>query len=216
MITAFKSADILLPASADMSTWSVVACDQYTSEPEYWQSVSEIVGEAPSTLKLILPEVYLEEPDVDHRVEEIHENMKDYISAGAFKEYKDTMIYVERIQSDGKLRAGIVGAIDLEEYEYYKGSQSAVRATEATVVERIPPRIKIRQGAKIELPHIMILIDDEDKNVIEPMGQCKDRLEKVYDFDLMKNGGHITGYVLSKDLQLRVISALGALGDEKV
>ncbi len=213
MSSAFRGADILLPENTEMEKWAVVACDQYTSEPEYWQDAERIVGGAKSTLNMILPEVYLEEADVDERIEKIHSTMEEYLNSGVFKEYKNAMIYVERIQSDGKLRAGIVGAIDLQEYEYYKGSESAVRATEATVVERIPPRIKIRKGAAVELPHIMILIDDGENTVIEPIARCKDRLEKLYDFDLMKNGGHISGYLLSGDLQLRVISALNALGD---
>lgn len=213
MSTAFKGADILLPKDTDMSKWAVVACDQYTSEPEYWTDVENIVGEDKSALRLILPEVYLEQDNVEGRIENINKTMKEYVEQGVFQEYKDSMIYVERVQSDGKLRAGIVGAIDLEEYEYYKGSKSLIRATEATVIERIPPRMKIRKGAPIELPHIMILIDDADKTVIEPIAESKDRMEKVYDFELMKKGGHISGYVLSMDLQFRVISALTALGD---
>lgn len=112
--------------------------------------------------------------------------MDSYISEGVFEEYKDAMIYVERTQSDGKVRAGIVGAIDLEEYDYRKGSKSAVRATEATVVERIPPRIKVRRGAPVELPHIMILVDDTEKSVVEPLEAHKGEMKKLYDFDLMK------------------------------
>ncbi|MBR1739251.1 MAG: DUF1015 domain-containing protein [Ruminococcus sp.] len=214
MNTAFSGADILIPKNTDMEKWAVVACDQYTSEPEYWAEVRDIVGDSLSALKLILPEVYLEDENVAERIDDIHNNMEDYLSAGVFEEYKDAMVYVERVQSDGKLRAGIVGAIDLEQYDYYKGSQSAVRATESTVIERIPPRMKIRDGAPIELPHIMILIDDEKRSVIEPMAENKDRLTKLYDFELMKKGGHISGYLLSGDLQLRVLSALNALGDK--
>lgn len=198
-----------------MSKWAVVACDQYTSEPEYWEDVEKIVGEEKSALKLILPEVYLEQGNVEDRIESVNKTMSEYVNTGVFEEYKDSMIYVERVQSDGKLRAGIVGAIDLEEYEYYKGTSSMIRATEATVIERIPPRMKIRKKAPIELPHIMIIIDDADKTVVEPIGENKERMKQVYDFDLMKNGGHISGYVLSYDLQLRVISALTALGDIK-
>ena len=213
MSTAFKSADIFLPKNTDMEKWAVVACDQYTSEPEYWEDVCKIAGDEKSTLNLILPEVYLEDKDVDKRIEKIHSNMDEYVNSGVFKEYKDAMIYVERIQSDGKMRAGIVGMIDLEEYDYRKGSKSAVRATEATVVERIPPRIKVRRGAPIELPHIMILIDDDKKTVVEPLEKSKDEFEKVYDFDLMKKGGHISGYVIDKKSQEKVTEALEALGD---
>ena len=158
--TAFHSADILLPKDCDMHKWSVIACDQYTSEPEYWEQVGRIVGDAPSTLNLILPELYLEEEGVAGRIDGIHKAMDKYVSDGIFNEYKDAMVYVERTQSNGILRQGIVGAIDLEKYDFSKGSSSEVRATEATVIERIPPRIKVRQGAPLELPHIMILIDD--------------------------------------------------------
>lgn len=216
MSTAFKAADILLPqgkSSEDLSKWAVVACDQYTSEPEYWEDVKGIVGDEKSALNLILPEVYLESSDVDERIEKIHRTMEEYVNSDTFKEYKNSMVYVERIQSDGELRAGIVGAIDLEQYNYEKGSKSPVRATEATVVERIPPRIKVRNGAPIELPHIMILIDDTDKTVVEPLAEKKGSFEKVYDFDLMKNGGHISGYIVDEKSQENIISALEKLGD---
>ena len=213
MSTAFKSADILLPKNADMSKWAVVACDQYTSEPEYWADVEKITEGARSTLNLILPEVYLEDDNVDERIADIHKNMDSYISEGVFEEYKDAMIYVERTQSDGKVRAGIVGAIDLEEYDYRKGSKSAVRATEATVVERIPPRIKVRRGAPVELPHIMILVDDTEKSVVEPLEAHKGEMKKLYDFDLMKKGGHIAGYLIEKPMQEKIIAALEKLGD---
>lgn len=216
MSTAFKAADILLPqgkSSEDLSKWAVVACDQYTSEPEYWEDVKDIVGDEKSALNLILPEVYLESSDVDERIEKIHRTMEEYVNSDTFKEYKNSMVYVERIQSDGELRAGIVGAIDLEQYNYEKGSKSPVKATEATVVERIPPRIKVRNGAPIELPHIMILIDDTDKTVVEPLAEKKDSFEKVYDFDLMKNGGHISGYIVNEKSQENIISALEKLGD---
>ena len=161
MKTAFTSADILLPKNTDMNKWTVVACDQYTSEPEYWDEVYSEVGDCPSTLKLILPELYLEEPDVAQRIDKIHAEMNKYMADDIFEEYKDAMIYVERVQSNGIVRAGIIGGIDLEEYSFEKGSTSQVRATEATVIERIPPRIKVRENAPPELPHIMILIDDE-------------------------------------------------------
>ena len=213
MSTAFKSADILLPKNADMSKWAVVACDQYTSEPEYWADVEKITEGAKSALNLILPEVYLEDDNVDERIADIHKNMDSYISEGVFEEYKDAMIYVERTQSDGKVRAGIVGAIDLEEYDYRKGSKSAVRATEATVVERIPPRIKVRRGAPVELPHIMILVDDTEKSVVEPLEAHKGEMKKLYDFDLMKKGGHIAGYLVDKPMQEKIIAALEKLGD---
>lgn len=204
--TAFKNADILIPGNADMYKWSVIACDQYTSEPEYWSAVNNIVGDSPSTLNLILPEIYLEDSGVSGRIDNIHVAMDRYISDGVFEEYKNAMVYVERTQSNGILRQGVVGAIDLEEYDFSKGSTSQVRATEATVIERIPPRIKVRQGASLELPHIMILIDDPDKTVIEPLADSD--MKKLYDFELMQNGGSIKGYLLDEQAQEKINSAL--------
>lgn len=211
---AFHSADILIPNnSINMEKWAVVACDQYTSEPEYWEDVNNIVGDAPSTLSLILPELYLENSNVSERIEKIHTSMEEYLSNGLFDEYKDAMIYVERVQSNGIVRRGIIGAIDLEKYDFSKGSTSEVRATEATVIERIPPRIKVRQGAPLELPHIMILIDDPDYTVIEPAGQSKAGLSKIYETKLMQGGGSISGYLLDKKAQAKINNALCALGD---
>ena len=214
MSTAFKAADFLLPnKNVDMSKWAVVACDQYTSEPAYWNETESIVGENPSTLRLTLPEIYLEDADVDSRINVIHQAMDKFLSDEIFTEYKNSMLYIERKQSDGKIRAGLVGMIDLEMYDYRKGSKSQVRATEATVVERIPPRIKVRNGAPIELPHIMILIDDNKKTVIEPLGEKKSKLEKVYDFPLMQNGGEISGYLLGDADTAAITSALDKLAD---
>ena len=208
----FQSADILIPnKKINMEKWSVITCDQHTAEPEYWEQVYAKAGEEPSALNLILPEIYLEEDDVPERIEKIHANMEKYISEGIFDEYKDSMIYAERIQSDGICRAGIIGKIDLEEYDYSAGSTSMGRATEATVIERIPPRIKVRNGASLELPHIMILIDDPDKTVIEPLAEAS--LEKVYDTELMMGGGSIKGYVIDKETQKKVEAALCALSD---
>lgn len=216
MSTAFKPANILVPNEKnDMSSWSVVACDQYTSEPEYWEDVKEIVGDKVSSLNMILPEVYLESDDIDSKITNIHSTMNEYLSSDVFEEYKDSYIYIERTQSDGKIRKGLVGMIDLEEYDYSKGSTSSVRATEATVVERIPPRIKVRRGASLELPHIMILIDDENKTVVEPVGEDKDYMKKLYDFCLMKNGGNIKGYLVNENKKDEIDAALTVLGDSK-
>lgn len=210
--TAFKNADILIPnETIDMSKWAVIACDQYTSEPEYWNETEKNVGGNPSTLRLILPEIYLESDDVAQRTENIHSIMDKYLSDGIFTEYKNAMVYVERIQSNGIVRKGLIGAIDLEEYDFNKGSTSQVRATEATVIERIPPRIKVRQGAGLELPHIMILIDDPDNTVIE--GVDKSAMIKLYDTELMQNGGSISGYLVPEAEQERIDKALSALAD---
>lgn len=213
MSTAFTKADILLPKNTDMSKWAVVACDQYTSQPEYWSRTAEIAGGSKTALDLILPEVYLEEADVEKRIEKIHENMQSYLKEDTFEEYKNSLVYIERTQSDGKVRAGIVGAIDLEQYDYRKGSKSQVRATEATVVERIPPRIKVRNGAPIELPHIMILVDDTDKTVVEPLAEMTGSMKKLYDFTLMQNGGALKGWLLDDKTADNVLSALDKLAD---
>lgn len=213
MQTVFTSADILLPrADLDPTAWAVVACDQYTSEPAYWEAVDAQVGDKPSALRLILPELYLESNDVAARISAIHTQMEQYLSADLFTQYPDAMIYLERIQSDGSCRAGLVGKLDLEAYDYSKGSTSLVRATEATVLERIPPRKKVREGAALELPHIMILIDDPQGTVIEPLSAAKNGFTQVYNFDLMEGGGHLAGYLLPEKTQQQVSGALEALG----
>ncbi len=209
----FKRANILLPKNVDMTKWSVVACDQYTSEMEYWDDVYKIVGDNPSTLKITLPEIFLEESDVANRIEKINATMKEYIDEDIFEEYKNTMIYLERKQKDGRVREGLMGMIDLEDYSYEKGSQTLIRATEKTVIERIPPRLKVRENALLELPHIMILIDDEKKEIIENLKNKVNDEDKVYDFELMKDGGHIKGYKLNDETIDEVIDKLEGLTD---
>ena len=167
MRVPFKRGNILIPKNIDMEKWSVVACDQFTSEPEYWKKLDSIVGDAPSTLRITLPEIYLEENDVEERIKKINSTMEEYLNKDLFTELTDSMIYLERTQADGKIREGLMGIVDLEDYSYEKGSQTLIRATEKTVIERIPPRVKVRENALLELPHIMILIDDEKKNIIE-------------------------------------------------
>lgn len=189
----FNKANILLPQIEDFKKWSVVACDQYTSQPEYWERVAEFVGEAPSTLNLVYPEAFLSEGDA--RIDKINRTMRSYLENGLFKEYKDCFIYVERTLSGGRVRKGIVGAIDLDEYDFNKGSKSRIRATEGTVLERIPPRVKIRQDAPLELPHVLLLSDDKDCTLIEGVQKG----EKLYDFELMENGGHLAGYLVQDE-----------------
>ena len=210
----FKKANILIPKNVDMHKWSVVACDQYTSEPDYWNEVKEIVGDSPSTLNLTLPEIYLNDSDVEERIKNINLNMQKMVDEDMFTEYKDSMIYLERTQHDGKVREGLMGIVDLEDYSYEKGSQTLIRATEKTVIERIPPRMKVRENALLELPHIMILIDDEKKDIIENLKNKVSDSDVVYDFDLMQNGGHLKGYKLSDSASDEVISKLGALADK--
>lgn len=209
----FYPADILLPLFANdpdkMSKWACIACDQYTSEPEYWQDAEDFVNDSPSALRVILPELYLDE--AGERIEKINSVMGEYLG-NVLCLHESGMIYLERRLKNGKMRQGLVGAVDLECYDYNKGAQSLIRATEGTVLERIPPRVKIRQGAPIELPHIMILIDDPDKTVIEPL-ENSGGFEAAYDFDLMKTGGHVRGSFLPKSEQERISRALGELCD---
>lgn len=210
----FKAGNILIPKNVDMHKWSVVACDQYTSEPDYWNEVKNIVGDSPSTLNLTLPEIYLEDEDVEERIKSINENMKKMIDEDLFTEYKDSMIYLERTQNDGKIREGLMGIVDLEDYSYEVGSGTLIRATEKTVIERIPPRMKVRENALLELPHIMILIDDEKKEIIESLKNKVTDNDIVYDFDLMQKGGHIKGYKLDNDTINEVITKLESLADK--
>lgn len=186
-----QSAKILLPREGiDLNKWAVVACDQFTSEPEYWDEVATYVGNEPSTLRIILPEVYLESPNKEARIEKINATMKDYLDSGILREGFEGLMLVER--ETRKKRRGLAVALDLENYEYTKGSKTLIRATEGTVESRIPPRLEIRKNALVELPHIMVLIDDPNKTVIEPL--FEENLEKVYDFELMMRGGHIKGW----------------------
>ena len=214
MKVPFKRGNILLPKDTDMTKWSVIACDQYTSEPEYWADVEKIVGNNPSTLNLTLPEIHLEENDVEERIKKINSNMEELVNSDFFNEYKDSMIYLERTGADGKIREGLIGIVDLEDYSYEKGSQTLIRATEKTVIERIPPRVKVRENASLELPHIMILIDDEKKNIIESLKDKVTSEDVVYDFDLMENGGHIKGYKLSDEVINGIESGLESLMDK--
>ena len=190
MKKVFNSADILLPDFKQVSgtKWACIACDQYTSEPKYWENAKEIIGDSPSTLDLILPEVYLSREE--ELVSKINANMEKYLK-NILLSHKNSMIYLERTQSDGKIRRGIIGTVDLEEYDYRAGAQSPIRATEGTVLERIPPRVRIRRDACVELPHVMLLIDDDKKTVIESITEIADTLPVAYDFDLMQNGGRV-------------------------
>lgn len=209
---------ILLPKpDTDMSAWSVVACDQYTSQPEYWKTVEKTVGQSPSTLHITLPEVYLEKEDKEERIAKINRTMTTYLKENILVPQGQGFIYVERETTHGHSRKGLVLAVDLEAYDYAKGANSLIRATEGTVIERLPPRIKIRESAVVELPHILLLIDDEDKTVIEPLSGITNQLEKLYDFDLMMDGGHIRGYKVG-DSQFvdAVMKSLGKLAEPDV
>ncbi|WP_297289707.1 DUF1015 domain-containing protein [uncultured Flavonifractor sp.] len=210
---AFRPADILLPRECEYRKWSVVACDQYTSQPDYWQRVEEYVGAAPSTLRLILPESCLDGPNVETDIMEVNNTMTRYLREERFKTFPNALIYVERRLDNLKVRRGLVGMVDLEQYDYEPGSGAAVRATEGTVMSRIPPRVAVRKNAPLELPHVMLLTDDPQKTVIEPLAARKDQMEQVYDFDLMERGGHITGWLLDGESMAMVAHALSALVD---
>ena len=189
-----RSCDILVPNGCEHEKWSVVACDQFTSEREYWHKLERYVGDAKSTLKLIFPEAYLEDDDKEERIENINRTMREYLDGGVFKTLKDSFIVCKRTTASGVSRLGIVLAIDLEDYCFTHPSHAYVRSTEGVVLDRIPPRLKIRQDAPVELPHIMLLIDDRKHRVIEPIWEGRADLEKVYDFDLNMGGGHLEGY----------------------
>lgn len=203
--------DIFLPKpGADLTRWAVIACDQYTSEPEYWQKVQEIVGDAPSTYHLILPEVALGTPEESARVQSTQKAMREYL-AGSLLDRHEGMVLVERTVA-GKTRRGLVLALDLEQYDYNKGSQSLIRATEGTILDRLPPRIRIREGASLELPHILVLIDDPEQTVIEPIAAGADTLKKLYDFDLLFDSGHLRGWLVNNPaLEAQIVKSLERL-----
>ena len=188
----FSSADILIPKE-NLEKWSVIACDQYTSEPEYWEKAKKEAGEGPSALKCILPEVYLSD-NPEKRIENADKEMNSYLESGVFEEYKDSLVFVKRKQSDGKIRKGIVGKIDLTCYDFSKQNNAEVRATEETVLSRIPPRVKIRENAPLEMPHVMLLFDDPEDKIFGKLEKSSAELKKLYDFDLMLGGGSISGY----------------------
>lgn len=193
--------EVLLPKEGiDLQKWAVVACDQYTSQPAYWERVAEHVGELPSTLHLVLPEVFLGSEGEMDKIQQIHASMQNYIENGLLQKQQPGFVWIRRQVGD-KTRTGLLMALDLEHYDYHKGAQTLIRASEGTIESRIPPRLRIRENAKIELPHIMILIDDPQCTVIEPLANQKDEMQPLYDFELMENGGHIEGYLV-KDAEM--------------
>ena len=209
----FTPTSILIPEGVSMEKWSVIACDQFSSERDYWQRAKDIVGGEPSTLHMIIPEAYLEEIDEEKEIATISAVMNDYLKSSLFHEHKDAFIYVERTQPDGRIRKGIVGAVDLEEYDF-TGVSASIRASEGTVLDRLPPRVRVRRDAALELPHIITFIDDKDATVVEPLAEKASSLPVVYDFDLMAGGGHIKGMkVTGKDAE-DVMAAMRALHEK--
>lgn len=195
-MNAFLPADILMPKTDHMEKWAVIACDQFTSDAAYWDRVRKNAEGAVSTINLILPEAELGTEKEAAHTAEINATMKKYMDENVFTVYPNSYVYVERTLENGTVREGLVGMVDLDAYDYSTGATSAIRATERTVSERIPPRQRVRRDAPIELPHILMLCDDHDKVLIEPIGAKKAQLKKLYDFDLMEDGGHIAGWLV--------------------
>lgn len=208
MQNSFLPADIMLPKDTDLQKWAVIACDQFTSDKEYWSRVRSAVGDSPSALHMILPEAELDAHS-DEKIGRINDTIRQYIMDDLFRCYHHRFVYVERTLKDGSIRKGIVGVIDLENYDYRSESSSMIRATEQTVLERIPPRMAIRRGAEIELSHIIVFCDDEDFLIIHPLAASISKFTKIYDFDLMENGGHITGWLLDEETSQNLQNIIG-------
>ena len=206
--------EILLPAHVDLNKWSVIACDQYTQDREYWKKVEETVGDQPSTLNLILPEVYLGDEDKAERIGKIRSRMKEYLDGDVFAPAFKGFVYIERKTSFGRTRRGLVVQIDLESYEWKPFSQANIRATEATIVDRIPPRKEIRKGAPLELPHIMLLVNDSKDLLIGKAEKLSSGRDPLYKGDLMCGGGSITGWGISEKEDLdEICSVLNQIAD---
>ena len=202
----FTPADILLPRVDDMTKWSCIACDQFTAEPEYWREAERIVGSEPSTLRLMLPEAWLGVRDSAAETRKIYAAMKDYVNRGIFRTVEGSFVYVERTLPSGAVRRGLVGKLDLECYDWAPGSATPVRATEGTVESRLPARVEVRRGATLEMPHIMVFIDDPENAVIPSAAGG----EVLYDFELMLGGGHIRGSRVTGEAAERLTAALEA------
>lgn len=209
MKRVFRPADLLLPKAVPTQRWCVVACDQYTAEPDYWEAVKSTVGASPSTYHLIYPECYLGNTDPEAYADGINRAMRRCLEDGVFRELKNSYLLVERTLADGRIRRGVMMALDLEAYDYRPGSKSPIRATEGTVLERIPPRVKIRRNAPLEIPHIMVLIDDSARSVIETVDPAGCTLE--YEGKLMQDSGSVRGFRLSEAAARKLETALDAL-----
>ncbi|MBQ8263518.1 MAG: DUF1015 domain-containing protein [Oscillospiraceae bacterium] len=213
MKRVFRPAEILIPKNADMQRWSVVACDQFSSQPDYWEALEKLTEGVPSTLHLMLPEAYLESRDQFAEAERINAEMEKYLAEGVFETLPECYVYVERTLASGLVRRGIMGVLDLEEYDYSKTSGTPIRATEGTVEDRLPPRVRVRRGASLEMPHIMVFIDDAGDSVLQPLTAKRGSLPKLYDFELNAGGGHLRGYMVAGDAAAELDSAIEALAD---
>ena len=213
----FSPTDILIPNEyISFELWSVIACDQFTSQCDYWERVKNMVGECPSTLKMIIPEATLNLIDEDKEINKISSTMKGYIKQGVFREVTNSFIYVERTLADGCIRRGLVGAVDLEEYDFTheSGKTASILSSEDTVLDRLPPRIRVRKAASLELPHIITLIADKNNTVIKPLDDIKQNLPLVYNFKLMEGGGYLKGYQVSGSYADNIIKALQLLNEK--
>lgn len=212
MNRCFSAADLLVPGSVSFEKWAVIACDQFTSDHSYWERVEKLVGDEPSALNMIFPEIYLH-GDTAERIANIASRMDDYQSRGVFDQYPASFVYVERTLLDGSIRPGIVGMVDLEQYHYDPTMKPAIGATEQTVLERIPPRIAVRREASLEFPHVILFCNDIQQSVIEPVRRMKDQLPKLYDFMLMEEGGHICGWLVNGEAGQMLQDAIDAYLD---
>ncbi len=212
MDIAFHKADILIP-KGDLHAWCVVACDQHSSDPEYWANVRRTAGDKPSSCRIVFPEAELGRPDFADKVQAVNKTMQTYLDADLFDVCKDCLIYVERTLSDGSIRKGLLGTLDLEHYDYGRGSGSLIRATEGTVPERIVPRAAIRENAPLELPHILVLIDDVEQRIVERFHSRTHELQQLYEVELMLGGGTVRGWRLDEDAYRQVTDGLCRLAD---
>ena len=212
MYTGIKEAKILIPNVGDFSSWAVIACDQFTSEPKYWNKLEKEVGDKPSALNLVYPEIYLKDRP-EERIAKINKTMQEYLDNGIFKSLEEGFVLTIRSTPFVEKRVGLIACLDLDEYDFAKGSKPLIRATEGTIEERIPPRLKIRKDAPLEFPHVMVLIDDEKREIIEGLYARRSEFEKIYDFNLNMGGGHIEGYFIPKSENL--IEKFSALLDEE-
>jgi hypothetical protein len=209
----FDRADILLPQNCDMTKWSVVACDQFSSQPEYWAALEQANAGVPSTLHLMFPEAYLETRDQFAEAEKINAEMERYLAEGVFRTLPASYVYIERTLHGGEVRRGLLGVLDLDAYDYSKGSASPIRATEGTIESRLPPRVRVREGAALEMPHIMVFIDDPENGVMGLLDASKGDLPALYDFDLSAGGGHIRGWQVCGDAADALDRRLDGLAD---
>lgn len=199
MQCGFRAAEFLLPRNVDFEKWAVIACDQFTSDKKYWEMVESFIGDEPSTLQMVFPEIYLEH-DKGDRIGQMTSAMEKHLLDHLFTEYENAFVYVERTLLNGMIRPGIVGMVDLEQYHYDPSKKPAIGATEQTILERVPPRIAVRRGAALEFPHVILFCNDFASRIIQPISDCKDKLQKLYEFDLMEGGGHIAGWLVVGDL----------------